>query len=78
MNRYELNQIRSKLRKLNVDESFIERYTKKLEFDNEPYMTAVRKIQKWEKQDSSQFILQSLVCGFFAALLGGSLAVIIR
>lgn len=78
MNRYELNRIRSKLRKLSLSEVFIQRYIEKLEFDNEPYKTAERKIEKWEKQDPSQFILQGLVCGFFAAIVGGSLAVAIQ
>lgn len=78
MNRYELNRIRSKLRKLSLSEVFIQRYIEKLEFDNEPYKTAERKIEKWEKQDPSQFIFQGLVCGFFAAIVGGSLAVAIQ
>ena len=76
MNQFELNVIRSRLRKIGVDEDFIRRYLRKLELDNEPYATALRKIENWEKQDSSQFVLQVLACGVVAAVAGGALAVL--
>ena len=76
MNQYELNQIRSKLRKLGVGEEPARRYLKKLETDNEPFRTAARKIEKWKIVDSNQLILQALVCGFIAAVAGGAIALI--
>ena len=76
MNQFELNKIRSKLRKLGVGEEIARRYLKKLETDNEPYASAARKIEKWKKVDSNQFILQALVCGFIAAVAGGAIALI--
>ena len=76
MNQYELNQIRSKLRKLGVGEEFARRYLKKLETDNEPFRTAVGKIDRWQKQKPDEFILQGLAWGLIAAIAGGMLAVI--
>ena len=76
MNQYELNQIRSKLRKLGVGEEFARRYLKKLETDNEPFLTAVGKIDRWHKQKPDEFILQGLAWGLIAAVAGGMLAFI--
>ena len=76
MNQYELNQIRSKLRKLGFGEEFSRRYLKKLETDNEPFRTAVGKIDRWQKQKPDEFILQGLAWGLIAAIAGGILAVI--
>ena len=76
MNQFELNRIRSKLRKLELDEKFIEAYLEKLRRNNEPYVTASKAIDQWEKRSSAQFILQALTCGLIAALAGGYLAVV--
>ena len=76
MNQYELNQIRSKLRKFGVGEEFARRYLKKLETDNEPFLTAVGKIDRWQKQKPDEFILQGLTWGLIAAVVGGMLAFI--
>ena len=40
MNQFELNQIRSKLRRLELDDQFIERYIDKLIRNKEPFVTA--------------------------------------
>ena len=76
MNQFELNQIRSKLRRLDLDDQFIERYLKKLIRNKEPFVTASKAVDRWEKKDSSQFVLQALACGLIAALAGGWFAVV--
>ena len=76
MNQFELNQIRSTLRRLELDDQFIERYIDKLIRNNESFLTASKSIERWEKKDSSQFMLQALACGLIAALAGGWFAVV--
>ena len=76
MNQFELNQIRSKLRRLDLDDQFIERYLEKLIRNKEPFVTALKAIDRWEKKDSGQFVLQALACGLIAALAGGWFAVV--
>ena len=76
MNQYDLNRIRSKMRKLDLDDGFIDRYLDKLIRNNEPYVTASKDIDRWEKKDAGQFILQALTCGLIAALAGGCFAVV--
>ena len=76
MNQFELNQIRSKLRKLDLDDQFIERYIDKLHRNKEPFVTASKTIDRWEKQDSSQFILQALACGLIASIAGAWFAAV--
>ena len=70
MNQFELNQIRSKLRRLDLDDQFIERYIDKLIRNKEPFVTASKAIDRWDKKDSGQFVLQALACGLIAALAG--------
>ena len=76
MNQFELNQIRSKLRRLDIDNQFIERYIEKLIRNKEPFVTASKSIDRWDKKDLGQFVLQALACGLIAALAGGWLAVV--
>ena len=76
MNQFELNQIRSKLRRLQLDDHFIERYIDKLIRNKEPFVTASKAIDRWDMKDSSQFVLQALACGLIAALAGGWFAVV--
>ena len=76
MNQYDLNRIRSKMRRLDLDDGFIDRYLDKLIRNNEPYVTASKDIDRWEKKDAGQFILQALACGLIAALAGGCFAVV--
>ena len=76
MNQYEINQIRSKLRRLDLDEQFIERYINKLIRNKEPFVTASKAVDRWDKKDSGQFVLQALACGLIAALAGGWFAVV--
>ena len=76
MNQFELNQIRSKLRRLELDEQFIERYIDKLIRNKEPFVTASKTIERWDKKDSGQFVLQALACGLIAAVAGGWFAIV--
>ena len=76
MNQFELNQIRSKLRRLDLDDQFIERYLEKLIRNKESFVTASKAIDRWDKKDSGQFVLQALAYGLIAALAGGWFAVV--
>ena len=76
MNQFELNQIRSKLRRLDLDDQFVERYIDKLTRTKEPFVTACKAIDRWDKKESVQFVLQALACGLIAALAGGWFAVV--
>ena len=50
MNQFELNQIRSKLRRLDLDDQFIERYIDKLIRNKEPFCTASKDIDRWKRK----------------------------
>ena len=76
MNQFEVNQIRAKLHRLALDDEFVDRYIAKLIRNNEPYVTASKAIDRWEKNDSGQFVLQALACGLIAAVVGGWFAVV--
>ena len=76
MNQFEVNRIRAKLRKLDLDQEFIDLYISKLLRNNEPFATAYKTIDRWEKRDSTQFLLQALACGLIAALAGGWFAAV--
>ena len=71
MKQVEVNQLRAKLHRLDLSDEFIARYIQKLQDNGESYKVACKTIDRWEKPDSSQFVLQALVCGFAAAILGG-------
>ena len=64
------------MRKLNLDDEFINLYVNKLIRNREPYVTASKTIDRWEKRDSGQFVLQALACGLIAAVVGGWFAVV--
>jgi hypothetical protein len=50
MNQFELNQIRSKLRRLDLDDQFVEKYIDKLIRNKEPFVTASKSIDRWDKK----------------------------
>ena len=64
------------MRKLNLDDEFIDLYVNKLIRNREPYVIASKTIDRWEKRDSGQFVLQALACGLIAAVVGGWFAVV--
>ena len=76
MNQFELNKIRSKLRRLDLDDWFIERYIDKLIRNKERFVTASKAIDRWETKDSGQFVLQAIASGLIAALAGGWFATV--
>ena len=71
MTESERNRLRAKLRRLDFSEPAIERYLRKLDADLETFVSASRTIDRWERRDPSQTVLQALACGLIAALLGG-------
>ena len=74
MNQFEINQIKSRLRRLELSEYFVSQYVHKLQIDCEIYSIASKKIDRWEKEDNHDIVAQVLACGFIAAVLGGFLA----
>ena len=74
MNQFEINQIKSRLRRLDLSEDFIDRYVYKLQVNCESYAMTCKTIDRWKKEDSRDVVAQVLVCGAIAAVLGGFLA----
>ncbi len=74
MTEVERNRIRAKLRRLEMSDAVIERYLHKCKTELETFASASRTVNQWEKPNPESFILQALVCGISAALLGGWLA----
>ena len=71
MTEIERNRLRAKLRRLDITDTDIDAYLRKLEADLETYTSASRIIDRWERPDPSQTVLQALACGLIAAVLGG-------
>ena len=71
MTETERNRLRAKLRRLDFTEAAITVCLQELEADLETYASASRIIDRWEKPDPSQTVLQALACGLIAAVLGG-------
>lgn len=71
MTETERNRLRAKLRRLDFTEEAITVCLQELEADLETYASASRIIDRWEKPDPSQTVLQALACGLIAAVLGG-------
>ena len=74
MTELERNRIRAKLRRLALPDAEIERYLRNWLANLETYDSVCRTVDQWERRDPEDFILQVLVCGVAAALLGGWLA----
>ena len=74
MNQYEINQIKSRLRRLDLSEDFVDRYVHKLQVNCESYAMTCKMIDRWKREDSSDVVAQVLACGLIAAVLGGFLA----
>ena len=74
MNQFETNQIKSRLRRLELSEEFVNQYVHKLQVNCESYQMACKTIDQWQKQDSRETVSQVLACGIIAAVLGGVLA----
>ena len=76
MTESERNRLRAKLRRFDLSEPAIERYLSKLDADLETFASASRTIERWERPDPSQTVLQALACGVIAAVLGGWFAIV--
>ena len=74
MNQFEINQIKSRLRRLDLSEDFVAQYVHKLQINCENYETTCKSIDRWKKEDCSENVSQVLACGVIAAVLGGFLA----
>ena len=74
MNQFEINQIKSRLRRLDLSEAFVDQYVHKLQVNCESYQMACKTIDQWKKQDSREIVSQVLAFGIIAAVLGGFLA----
>ena len=74
MNQFETNQIKSRLRRLELSEEFVDQYVRKLQVNCESYQIACKMIDQWQKKDSREVVSQVLACGIIAAVLGGFLA----
>ena len=74
MTELERNRLRAKLRRLAFTDAAIAACLQKLEANLETYASASRIIDRWEKPDPSQTVMQALSCGLIAALLGGWIA----
>ena len=74
MNQFETNQIKSRLRRLELSEEFVNQYVHKLQVNCESYQMACKTIDQWQKKDSREVVSQVLACGIIAAVLGGFLA----
>ena len=74
MNQFEINQVKSRLRRLELSEEFVDQYVHKIPLNCESYAMAYKTIDQWHKQHSSEVVSQVLACGLIAAVLGGFLA----
>ena len=74
MNQFEINQIKSRLRRLDLSEDFVHRYVHKLQVNCESYAMTCKTIDRWKKEDSRDVVAQVLAFGLIAAVLGGFLA----
>ena len=74
MNQFETNRIKSRLRRLELSEEFVDQYVHKLQVNCESYQIACKTIDQWQKKDSREVVSQVLACGIVAAVLGGFLA----
>ncbi len=50
MNQFEINQIKSRLRRLELSEDFVDQYVYKLQIDCEIYSIASKTIDRWGKK----------------------------
>ena len=74
MNQFETNRIKSRLRRLELSEEFVDQYVHKLQVNCESYQIACKTIDQWQKKDSREVVSQVLARGIIAAVLGGFLA----
>lgn len=76
MTEIELNRLRAKLRRLAFTEVAIDRTLCKFQRDLETFESSSRIIERLERENPAQQVLQALACGLIAAVLGGWFATV--
>ena len=71
MTEIERNRLRARLQRLAFTEMAIDRTLRRFQRDLETFTSASRIIDRLERDDQAQTMLQALVCGLIAAVLGG-------
>ena len=74
MTEIERNRLRARLQRLAFTEEAIDRTLRRFQRDLETFTSASRIIDRLERDDPAQTMLQALACGMIAAVLGGWLA----
>ena len=76
MTEIERNRLRARLRRLAFTEMAIDRTLRRFQRDLETFTSASRIIDRLERDDPAQTMLQALACGLIASVLGGWLATV--
>ena len=76
MTEIERNRLRARLRRLAFTEEAIDRTLRRFQRDLETFTSASRIIDRLERDDPAQTMLQALACGLIASVLGGWLATV--
>ena len=76
MTEFERNRLRARLRRLDFTEEAIDRTLRRFQRDLETFTSASRIIDRLERDDPAQTMLQALACGLIASVLGGWLATV--
>ena len=74
MTEIERNRLRARLQRLAFTEVAIDRILRGFQRDLETFDSASRIIERMERENPVQTMLQALACGLIAAVLGGWLA----
>ena len=76
MTEIERNRLRARLRRLAFTEMAIDRSLREFQADLETFDSASQIIDRLERDDPAQTMLQALACGLIASVLGGWLATV--
>ena len=76
MTEIERNRLRARLRRLAFTEMAIDRTLREFQTDLETFDSASQIIDRLERDDPAQTMLQALACGLIASVLGGWLATV--
>ena len=76
MTEIERNRLRARLRRLAFTEMAIDRILRRFQRDLETFDSASRIIDRMERENPQQTVLQALACGLIAAVLGGWFATV--
>ena len=76
MTEIERNRLRARLQRLAFTEEAIDRTLRRFQRDLETFTSASQIIDRLERENPVQTVLQALACGLIAAVLGGWLAIV--